>query len=506
MIYFFDDFAIEGMDGLTRVPGPVEKLGIVLQADRPSDGWHTMSFASSLVPLQNGGWRLYYTVFDGNHKTMRIAVAESADGLSWEKPNLGQESLDGQDTNLLAFGGLPDGVNRYGQPQVFQLGEDSWRMYFWVNNRPFLRYTVAESKDGLKWDVPDFESPVIYHPLELGSWIWTPGVPPPVDESREGPDQEALENFVPGSNEAKWGHMLEISTVDELLRYKRLRANDAAYVYRDPDSGHFEFYAPWPLCNVEGSPRRAEHDNAPFMLRSISRRTSVDGLSWSDAELLVAPDHHDRLDQQFYYLAVHRQHGWHIGMMGSYLVHDQTMDIELCFSRDGRRWERPVREPWVPRDQEYEAGMIHAPNRLVDAGDHWLLLYTASAHRHNEDRISEDEKARSYVCGGRFPKGRFLGLSARDARVGMLWTRPFILGGTELCLDASIEGSLRAELCDPFGAPLPGFDKGRSKVITGDSVDHVLRWVDTSYHDYQSNAVSLRLELERGELFNIHWR
>ena len=79
MIYFFDDFAIEGMDGLTRVPGPVEKLGIVLQADRPSDGWHTMSFASSLVPLQNGGWRLYYTVFDGNHKTMRIAVAESAD-------------------------------------------------------------------------------------------------------------------------------------------------------------------------------------------------------------------------------------------------------------------------------------------------------------------------------------------------------------------------------------------------------------------------------------------
>ena len=88
----------------------------------------------------------------------------------------------------------------------------------------------------------------------------------------------------------------------------------------------------------------------------------------------------------------------------------------------------------------------------------------------------------------------------------MLWTRAFILGGTELCLDASIEGSLRAELCDPFGAPLPGFDKGRSKVITGDSVDHVLRWVDASYHDYQFNAVSLRLELERGELFNIHWR
>ncbi len=504
MIHFFDDHSIHSMQGIEKVPGPVEKLGIVLRPDQPSDGQRTMSFASSFVALRSGGWRLYYTA--STAATMRIAVAESADGLHWEKPELGQEQFEGEDCNLLAVKGLPTGVNRYGQPQVFQLDDESWRMYFWVNNRPFLRYTVAVSKDGLHWEVPDFEKPVIYHPIELGSWIWTAGVPPPVDENAEGPDDKALENFVPGSKEAKWGRMLEVSTVAELLYYKRMRANDAAYVFRDPDSGHFEFYAPWPMSNPEGSWRRAEHDNAPFMLRSISRRTSEDGLHWSDAELLITPDDHDRPDLQFYYLAVHRQADWRIGMMGSYPVHDQTMDIELCFSRDGRRWERPVRTPWVTRDEPHEAGMLHAPNCLLDADDNWLLLYSASPNRHNEERGEDTPGRSSCVCAARFLKNRFLGLRSRQGGSSMLWTKPFVMGGTRLYVDAKVDGWLRAELCDPFGVPIAGFTKGKSSVISGNRVDHELIWEGMSTQHYTYNAVSLRLEYEHAELYNIHWR
>ena len=504
MIHFFDDQPLHSMQGIDKVPGPVEKLGIVLKPDLPSDGQRVMSFASSMVRLQSGAWRLYYTV--STTSTMRIAVAESADGLQWDKPSLGQEQFEGKDCNLLAIQGLPTGVNRYGQPQVFQLDDSNWRMYFWVNNRPFLRYTVAVSADGLSWEVPDFEKPVIYHPIELGSWIWTAGVPPPVDASSCGPDVKALENFVPGSKEAKWGRMLAISTVEELLHYKRMRANDAAYVFRDPDSGHFEFYAPWPMCNAEGSWRRAEHDNAPFMLRSISRRTSVDGLLWSDAELLITPDDEDRPDQQFYYLAVHRQDDWRIGMMGSYPVHDQTMDIELCFSRDGRRWERPVRTPWVLREEPHERGMLHAPNRLLDDGDNWLLLYSASPLRHNEGRNDAAANRSSYICAARFPRNRFLGLRSRGDGIAMLWTRPFVMGGTQLCIDAKIDGWLRAELCDPFGVPIEGFTKGRSTAVSGDHVDHALGWEGVSTEHYTYNAVSLRLEYERGEIYNIHWR
>ena len=111
MIYFFDDCPIHSAHGIDRVPGRVEKLGVVLRPDRPSDANEVMTFASSMVPLRSGGWRLYYTAFGVT--SMRIAVAESADGLRWEKPDLGQVQFEGQDCNLLDIRGLADGVNRY---------------------------------------------------------------------------------------------------------------------------------------------------------------------------------------------------------------------------------------------------------------------------------------------------------------------------------------------------------------------------------------------------------
>jgi len=235
-------------------------------------------------------------------------------------------------------------------------------MFFWVNQRPFLRYLMAESGDGLHWEVADFERPIIYHPLELGAWIWTPGVLPPVEVQDRGPDQETLGRFVPGE-EAQWGHLLERLDADELVRLKGLRANDAVYVYRDVEHGQYELYAPWPMCNIEGSPRRWEDDNAPFM----GLATAADG-------------------------------------------------------------------------------------------------------------------------------------------IGRLWTRPFVLSGTELCVDARLDGCLRAELCDPFGKTLPGFESDRCQLVSGDRVDHVLRWEGAAVAPYQYNAVSLRLEVERGAIYNIHWR
>tara|TARA_Y100000588_G_C13413977_1_gene568631 strand:- start:147 stop:329 length:183 start_codon:yes stop_codon:yes gene_type:complete len=54
MIYFYDDSSIAGISNLERVPGPVEKLGQVLEPDQPSDGESCMSFCSSIVPLEQG--------------------------------------------------------------------------------------------------------------------------------------------------------------------------------------------------------------------------------------------------------------------------------------------------------------------------------------------------------------------------------------------------------------------------------------------------------------------
>lgn len=63
-----------------------------------------------------------------------------------------------------------------------------------------------------------------------------------------------------------------------------------------------------------------------------------------------------------------------------------------------------------------------------------------------------------------------------------------------LTLGACVTGNLRAELCNAFGEPLPGFRFSDSIPVTGDSISHSLRWKGGSSADYEFDAVSLRLE------------
>lgn len=481
MIYFFDDEVIREMEGLARIPGPVQKLGPVLEPTW-SDGNITASFASSIVALGGGRWRLYYTFADRGAGEQGIGVAESQDGLRWERPLLGQVKHDGKDTNQLFIEGLPNDATRsfHGQPQVLRLPDRSWVMYLWVHGG-YLRYSIARSEDGLHWRVDDFDRPAIYHHNEFAPHAFTMGLSPKDLEGHK-----------------KFGGLSEA----ELLRLKALRSNDATYVHYNQARSRFEMYSVWLMFNPEDGPRRVPYDNAPQVLRTIHRRLSENGINWSDPELIITPDAADPLHQQFYYLAVHRQDGWHIGMLGSYAVADQTMDIELCFSRDGRRWERPIRTPWVPRGpEEYDSLMVYAPNRLIDGGDHWLLLYTGANYLHNESRSTDSREPRCVTCAARFPKRRFLGLRALGK--AQLWTRPFIPRSSEIRLDATIDGEIRADLCDPYGTPLPGLSRVQAVPLTGDSTKHVLRWDEANSARYQYDAVSLRLEITDATLYAL---
>ena len=113
---------------------------------------------------------------------------------------------------------------------------------------------------------------------------------------------------------------------------------------------------------------------------------------------------------------------------------------------------------------------------------------------------------RATVCAARLAKGRFLALTTQPRRAGQVWTKPFILGGRELCIDAHIEGTLRAELCDPFGNALAGFERQQCKPVTGDHTSCPLQWQGKTTDHYCYNAVSLKLEIDRGRIYSIHWR
>ncbi len=484
-VSFHDNRDLEQIVDLDLAYGPVEKIGPLMSADRPSDLGYMCCFAGTVAPLDDGRWRLYHSVYG---QGSRIAVAESADGLRWDKPALGQNPWQGQDTNHLRIEGL-DAAEGIIQPQVVRLDDGGWRIYFWLHgwDRGMVRFVAADSADGLHFRVRNVDRPCLFHPMdrEVGGVSWTAGL-------------------VPGAEgNGKFDHL---RTYD-FMEAKRLRSNDATFVYRDPRTGEFEMYSVWLMPNDAGTGCQVSFDNAPGARRTLHRRTSEDGLAWSDPELILTPDEHDPRHMQFYHLAVHRAGDWRIGLLGHYRCWEQTMDMELAFSRDGRHWLRPLRGGWIPRGgpDAIDAMSIYPTSRFINLPDgRLLLLYDGHNQRHDgklPDGVTEKRRA---VMGAVCRPGRFAGLATRPRTVGRITLKPFILGSDEIRVDADIRGSVLAELCDPYGRPLPGYGMAESVPLIGDSDAHVLRWQgDRTPAPYRYDAVMLVLEAKDATVYGV---
>lgn len=502
-LFFFSEEFPSGARNVHHAYAPVEKLGVIFADESPTQR-HLMTFCSSIVRLDEGRLRMYYTTRNRNRQEWRIAIAESADGLSWEKVSLGQEKRPGFEESVIVFANVAsdpvpersrhvtdaDGQTKelsdltrqdwVGQPQVLRLPDERWRMYYWRHNLMWGRspyvYLVAESDDGLSWsEVNDGE---------------------PVLQAHRLADQSFLTDAERRSEEARRAEMAERRVE------KARRTNDANFVYFNPWLGCYEQYSQWFL---DAPPeRRVDVDNCVNHSRVIQRRLSADGLTWSAPRLVIQPDSRDPWDQQFYHLAIQYHEDWLIGNLGHYRVEDgqQTMDLALAFSHDGETWHRPIRGGFIPRGPErFDSQMISPPNAWIDEGETWLCLYTGSAAKHNEGK-REDLPSRR-IMGARWAKNRFVGLAADDVPGGFM-SDVFYPQGPEIRIDADIRGWLRAELCDAWGRKIEGFHLNDSAVIQGDDANLALSWNGASTERFIDDPVRIRFEYANGEIYNIH--
>ncbi|MHB9032983.1 MAG: hypothetical protein ACYC6L_08045 [Anaerolineae bacterium] len=462
---FFDEALPAGARNIRHAYPPVRKLGIVLEADAPWESEAVASFCSTILRLDDGRYRLYYTTVGAGG--LGIAVAESADGLHWQRLALNQAPYEGRPTNRIVLHGVPERQDQVCQPQVLRLPDGRWRMYYWHHQHGWGRlgytYTVAESADGLEWQVPHFDQPAL-----VCHW--------PGDPARTTPEQA--------------------------LADKALRTNDANYVYYNPRLGCYEQFSQWLL---DARPeRRVDEDNAPMVNRMIQRRVSADGLRWSAPELVLQADARDPWDQQFYHLAVQYHADWLIGSLGHYRVENaqQTQDLELVFSRDGRSWQRPLRGGFIPcepggRDSEG----IYPPNAWILQADNWLCLYSATARKHNQHAAANLPPGA--IAAAAWPRERFVGLQAGRVPGGFL-TPVFYPQGEGIFADADIRGWLRAELCDAWGVKRAGCSLANCEPVRGDASAHRLHWPGSGY-DYRYEPVRLRFEYAEGEIYGVRF-
>lgn len=174
MELLFDDDALDRTAGVVRVLGTVRKEPApVLQAERP---WEREGFLSMMSPLfdaEEGRFKLWYrakcgvaagTPAQGVESSERdparrrvfLCYAESADGLHWERPDLGIVDFRGRrDNNILLE--LRDADSVFWNVVKDTFDPDPARRYkaAGFDDAPGGRgFCVAFSPDGLRWPEP----------------------------------------------------------------------------------------------------------------------------------------------------------------------------------------------------------------------------------------------------------------------------------------------------------------------------------------------------------------
>ena len=309
----------------------------LIAMDQP---WEIAGSGSSVVGVipdpTEDRLRMYYMVrFSGEGTRNILCVAFSRDGLTWEKPDLG----DGNNIVMRSAGNPMNWSTFHCQSISYDPNESNpawrWKLLFWGRRDPDLPpgFHFAGSADGLAWS-PVLERPVITNANDAGSF----GLPNP--RAAEGARDSSILLY------------------QQTWRY-------------DPDLP-------------------VDRDNLDFMQRVISIWTVNDfPTQWVGPTQVIVPDDADAPDLQFYWFVPFYSETGYYGLMNIHHTGNQTMDVQSMSSADGWTWQRELdREPLVPPGERgrFDYGMVHIAARPVIWKGKVLLYYNGRATVHDHQQ------------------------------------------------------------------------------------------------------------------------
>ena len=466
-----DNYLIDSMTGDVRLELQTPTSGgKVLDFDRPWEGT-TCSYVS--VVHGDGLYRLYYR----GHSDPSYAVpsllepgetmipehsevtcyAESRDGRTWTRPSLGLVEFEGSKQNNIIWDGFGNhnfmvflDTNPETPPEERYKALASGHP-----NRPMKRMVGMVSPDGIHWK-PILEEPIL---TQL-----------PTD----------------------WGG-------DEIL-WDSFRNQYVAYL------------RVWYPPRHDGSGER----RMPT-IRAIGRATSPDFLNWSELEdigLGEGPrDHFYTNGITPYFRAPHIFLGfpkrfvpWRTRFADS--PANGASDTVFMTSRDGLNWDRRFPRSFIRpgRDKRNWGNRTNATaTGVVPTGDDEISLYVIRHYMfpsiHLERMVLRTDGFASLNAG---------------YRGGEVVTRPLTFRGSNLVLNfaTSAAGSIRIEIQDEAGRPLPGFALEESPLVWGDEIEHTVRWkrshagatTDEPLKRIAGKPVRLRLVMKDADLFSLRFR
>jgi len=412
--------------------------------------------------------RLWYFTSASEKEKSFVGYAESTDGVHWSKPALGLVERDGsRRNNLLPMPGFEGAVfrNREG-------GGGEEERYLCLANREGEGVIRYHSRDGIAWR----RDKALFLPFRS-------------DTQNVGLWDERLGRYVvylrawdvaPG-----WDQRLRTVGRIEVERLDR----------------------PAPVTPLEKgrNPHRADLPRLTDEVATVFRTDAGDppGADVYNLSALRYP-----ADPRWYlgFPSIMDHRGGPIG--------EGRLEVHFAGSRDGVRWERYDRTPYVPLGPEGSptGGMLYMGTGMVIRGDEIWQYGPAFRTDHGEPlkrRRTGDGVIYRYVQ-------RLDGFVALEfgPSPGHCLTKPVRVDGGRLFVNARVGegGSLRVTLADEHGADLTGFASAECLPPGGDSVRARVRWGGDGDGDgaddlssLAGRAVRLRFHGRRARLFSFYF-
>lgn len=466
-LLFVDDHDILYRSGTKRVLHPLQRHpgNPLLVGTNPKR--NQLSYNTVYRDEKTGRYQIWYQQTGSG---CNVAYAESADGIHWEKPDLGVlKGSNPEDKNLVLTS--PD---HYGACVVVDPpGGDPQRRYkmaYWSMPVRYARGSgmyVAFSPDGIHWSKEP--GPVIHGAFGKST-------PPPLA----------------GDETYEWGIPQSVSDVI-----------DASW---DPIQKCYMTYAKSWIDDPTGN---------TYWKRSIVRTDSKDFVHWSRPELVMFPDEFDgkepavyggsRKGVQLHGGPVFVHEGIYFSLLQvAFFETNGWQPIELAISRDGVNWSRPFRDtPFLSVDgsDTFDGGRIWSSPSPIFLADEFRFYYGAYEHPWN----AKTKEPKSGIGLATMKRDRFAAIRPIE-KTGQITLRPLALraGGT-LTLNADArQGSIRAELLDEDGHRLRGYTREDAQPITTDGLRHEISWKNGPA--LPGGTYMIRLLLENAEVFALTLR
>ena len=459
---FVDNHLIDRLDGAKLKLHEPRPAGVAIRHDQPWEGRHCayVTVLKDDPPSGQAVYRAYYRGYPEMDKPQVTCYAESADGITWTKPDLRLHEVAGTlDNNVIltseqashaTHNFCPFVDTRPGAPpeERYKAVGDAGTMY------PSLR--AFASADGVNWHKMR-EEPVLH--MREG-WHWA----------------------FDSQNVAFWSEA-ETCYLSYFRTFKTIGETRYRWISRSTSENFLTWTEPVEMEMGDAPPEqlyingthpyfRAPHIYIALPARLLEGRTGLTQEQMATLDLGPAREWHDCSDALF-----------------------------MTTRAGGRRYDRTFMEAfvrpgldpgnWVSRANYPALG-------VVPTGEGEMSIYV---QRHMNQPTARLERLTLRTDG-------FVSVNAPYGGGEML-TRPLTFAGRELEINfaTSAAGSVGVEIQDEAGVPLEGFTLGNCTEIVGDQIERIVAWGGGSdVGKLSGKAIRLRFVMKDADLYAIRFR